>query len=247
MSYINTSVSTNSDEKTFIKTFVATLTQYPNITAVVPSGYANFNAYIDAQFELTSGYPTFSLKLCGFELEFRRNSAITSGANGYIVSTSLTSTSAYLNFRTSGAPSINTVIVRAFKICIASNNSITYLSLGSHNSTVLPFSAVGISLSSTNSACAVSNTDTIRAINSTFTDRNGNAVAKIDRCNYLYNASNATSVEVIKSKVFVTANSASRAFTTTGLWDVSTVPAEATINIDTKQYYALDAHTIMEV
>lgn len=246
MSYINTSVSTNSDEKTFIKTFVATLTQYPNITAVVPSGYANFNAYIDAQFELTSGYPTFSLKLCGFELEFKRNAAITSGANGYSVSTSLTLASAYLNF-CSGSFGINTVNVRSLKICIASNNSVTYLLLGHHNSTNLSFSAVGILLSSTNSACAVSNTDTIRAIKSTFTDRNGNAVTKIDRCNYLYDTSDATSVEVIKSKVFVTANSASRAFTTTGLWDVSTVPAEAAINIGTKQYYALDAHTIMEV
>ena len=119
--------------------------------------------------------------------------------------------------------------------------------MGSNNSTGLSFSAVGISLSNTNSACAVSTTSTTRAINSAFTDRNGNAVTKIDRCNYLYDTSDATSVEVIKSKVFVTANSASRAFTTTGLWDVSTVPAEATINIDTKQYYALDAHTIMEV
>ena len=72
--------------------------------------------------------------------------------------------------------------------------------------TVLPFSAVGISLSNTNSACAVSTTSTPRAINSAFTDRNGNAITKIDRCNYLYNASNATIIEVIKSKVFVTAN-----------------------------------------
>lgn len=247
MSYINTSVSTNSDEKTFIKTFVATLTQYPNITAVVPSGYANFNAYIDAQFAASSGVPTFSLKLYGFEIEFRRGAAVTSGASAYSVSPSLASASAYLIFSAGGSPSINTVVVRSFKICIASNNSITCLSLGSNNSTVLPFSAVGISLSNTNSACAVSTTSTPRAINSAFTDRNGNVVTKIDRCNYLYNASNATSVEVIKSKVFVTANSASRAFTTTGLWDVSTVPAEATINIDTKQYYVLDAHTIMEV
>lgn len=246
MSYINTSVSTNSDEKTFIKTFVATLTQYPNITAVVPSGYANFNAYIDAQFELTSGRPTFSLKLYDLELEFRRFNVVTGGTSTYSVSTNLPSTSIQLSFVPS-TYDINAVTVRSFKICIASNNSVTYLSLGSYNSTVLPFSAVGISLSNTNSACAVSNSDTIRAINSTFTDRNGNAITKIDRCNYLYNASNATSVEVIKSKAFVTANSSSHAFTTTGLWDVSTVPAEATINIGTKQYYALDEHTIMEV
>lgn len=246
MSYINTAVSTNSDEKTFIKTFVATLTQYPNITAVVPSGYANFNAYIDAQFELTSGYPTFSLKLYDLELEFRRFYATPGSSSLYLVSTSLTSDSISLYF-TSSSYGINEVNVRSFKICIASNNSITYLSLGSHNSTVLPFSAVGISLSSTNSACAVSTTGTTRAINSAFTDMNGNVITKIDRCNYLYNASNATIIEVIKSKAFVMANSSSHAFTTTGLWDVSTVPAEAAINIGTKQYYALDAHTIMEV
>lgn len=246
MSYINTAVSTNSDEKTFIKTLVATLTQYPNITAVVPSGYANFNAYIDAQFAASSGVPTFSLKLYGLEIEFERSTAVTSGTNWYSVTPSLASGSVSLSFASS-VSGINAVTVRSFKICIASNNSVTYLSLGSYGSTVLPFSAVGISLSNTNSACAVSNTDTIRAIKSTFTDRNGNVITKIDRCNYLYDTSDATSVEVIKSKVFVTANSASRAFTTTGLWDVSTVPAEATINIDTKQYYALDAHTIMEV
>ena len=246
MSYINTAVSTNSDEKTFIKTFVATLTQYPNITAVVPSGYTNFNQYIDAQFELTSGYPTFSLKLYDLELEFRRYYVIPGSSSLYTVSTSLTSDSISLYF-TATPYSINEVNVRSFKICIASNNSITYLSLGSHNSTVLPFSAVGISLSSTNSACAVSTTGTTRAINSAFTDMNGNVITKIDRCNYLYNASNATIIEVIKSKAFVTANSSSHAFTTTGLWDVSTVPAEAAINIGTKQYYALDAHTIMEV
>lgn len=246
MSYINTSVSTNSDEKTFIKTFVATLTQYPNITAVVPSGYANFNAYIDAQFATSSGVPTFSLKLYDLELEFRRGVAVTSSVSSYSVTQSLASGRVSLSFASS-VYDINAVTVRSFKICIASNNSVTYLSLGDYNSTVLPFSAVGISLSSTNSACAASNTDTIRAINSAFTDRNGNAITKIDRCNYLYNASNATIIEVIKSKAFVTANSSSHAFTTTGLWDVSTVPAEATINIGTKQYYALDAHTIMEV
>lgn len=243
MSYINTSVSTNSDEKTFIKTFVATLTQYPNITAVVPSGYANFNAYIDAQFA-TLSTPTFSLKLYDLELEFRRGTDLTTTTKGYWLNADLTPipsfdiSQSYLRY--------NDIGVRSIKVCVAAKDNITALYLGSFNS-VLTFSAVGISLSSTNSACAASNTDTIRAINSTFTDRNGNAITKIDRCNYLYNASNATIIEVIKSKVFVTANSSNHAFTTTGLWDVSTVPAEAAINIGTKQYYALDAHTIMEV
>ena len=246
MSYINTTISTNTDEKSFIKKFVEELTAFQGITAVIPSGYATFDDYIDAQFAASSGVPTFSLKLYGFEIKFRRSIAVTSGTSWYSVTQSLASGSVSLSFASS-VYGINDVNVRSFKICIASNNSVTYLSLGNDDSTVLPFSAVGISLSSTNSACAASTTNTIRAINSTFTDRNGNAVTKIDRCNYLYDTSDATSVEVIKNKVFVTANSASRAFTTTGLWDVSTVPAEAAINIGTKQYYALDAHTIMEV
>ena len=244
MSYINTTISTNTDEKTFIKKFVEELTAFQGITAVVPSGYANFNAYIDAQFAASSGVPTFSLKLYDLELEFKRNTDLTSTTKGYWLNADLTPTpifdisQSYLYY--------NSIAVRSIKVCVAAKDNITALYLGPFDS-VLTFSAVGISLSSTNSACAVSTTSTPRAINSAFTDRNGNAITKIDRCNYLYNASNATIIEVIKSKAFVTANSSSHAFTTTGLWDVSTVPAEATINIDTKQYYALDAHTIMEV
>lgn len=246
MSYINTTISTNTDEKSFIKKFVEELTTFQGITAVVPSGYATFDDYIDAQFELTSGYPTFSLMMNGFELIFKRNSAMTSGTSGYTLSTALnySTTNFYIG---PSSPSPDTITVRSIKVCVASKGNITALYLGSYNYTDLAFSAVGISLSEDLSACAVSNNQGVRAIGSTFSLTNGLAAVKVDRCNYTYDASSTTDIEVVKNKIFVAVNSTSRMFTITDLWDVSTVPAETKLTIGGKTYFSLDAHTIMEV
>lgn len=246
MSYINTTISMNTDEKTFIKKFVEELTAFQGITAVVPSGYANFNAYIDAQFELTSGYPTFSLMMYGFELIFTRNTVITSGATGYTLSTALDYSTT--NFYISPTSALHdTITVRSIKVCVASKGNITALYLGSYNYTIFAFSAVGISLSEDLSACAVSNKQDVRAIGSTFSLTNDLAAVKVDRCNYTYDASSTTDIEVVKNKIFVAVNSKSRMFTITDLWDVSTVPAETKLTIGGKTYFSLDAHTIMEV
>ena len=247
MSYINTTISTNTDEKSFIKKFVEELTAFQGITAVVPSGYANFNAYIDAQFELTSGYPTFSLMLNDLELVFTRTVAITSGTNSYSLTTALAPSSpAYFTFCTGSLGSGNTG-VRSIKACVAAKGSITALHLGSYNAATLTFSAVGISMAGNTSAVSVSNIQTTRAIASTFSLTNGLAAVKVDRCNYTYDASSTTNVEIIKNKIFVAANSTSKMFTVADLWDVSTVPAETKLTIGGKTYFSLDAHTIMEV
>lgn len=246
MSYINTTISTNTDEKSFIKKFVEELTAFQGITAVIPSGYATFDDYIDAQFELTSGYPTFSLMINGFELIFTRSSAITSGTSGYTLSTALnySTTTFYISPSTY---SHNDITVRSIKVCVASKGNITALYLGSYNYTNLAFSAVGISLSEDLSACAVSNNQGVRAIGSTFSLTNDLAAVKVDRCNYIYDASSTTDIEVVKNKIFVAVNSTSKMFTITELWDVSTVPAETKLTIGGKTYFSLDAHTIMEV
>ena len=246
MSYINTTISTNTDEKSFIKKFVEELTAFQGITAVIPSGYATFDDYIDAQFELTSGYPTFSLMMNGFELIFTRNSAITGGANGYTLSTLLNSSTAYLMF-CQGSLRIGDTGIRSIKVSIAAKGSITALYFGSYNSTYFTFSAVSISLSADLSACAVSNMQGTKAIASAFSLSNDLVASKIDRCNYTYDTSNATNIEVIKNKIFVSANSASRMFTVNDLWDVSTVPVETNLTIGGKNYFSLDNHTIMEV
>lgn len=246
MSYINTTISTNTDEKTFIKKFVEELTAFQGITAVVPSGYANFNAYIDAQFELTSGYPTFSLLLNGSELTFKRSVVITSGTNGYTLSTALTSST--IGFAISqNSLNYNAIGVRSIKVCVAANGNITALYLGSFYTTVLAFSAVGISMTGNTSAVSVSINQGVRAIASTFSLTNDLAAVKVDRCSYTYDASGTTDIEVIKNKIFAAANSTSRMFTITDLWDVSTVPAETKLTIGGKTYFSLDAHTIMEV
>lgn len=246
MSYINTTISTNTDEKSFIKKFVEELTAFQGITAVVPSGYASFNAYIDAQFELISGYPTFSLLLNGTELTFKRNVAITGSTSGYTLSTALTSST--ISFSISrNSLSRNTLGVRSIKVCVAAKGNITALYLGSFNVTVLSFSAVDISMTGNTSAVSISNMQDVRAIASTFSLTNDLAAVKVDRCSYTYDASSTTDVEIIKNKIFVAANSTSRMFTIADLWDVSTVPAETKLTIGGKTYFSLDAHTIMEV
>lgn len=246
MSYINTTISTNTDEKTFIKKFVEELTAFQGITAVVPSGYASFNAYIDAQFELTSGYPTFSLMLNDLELVFTRSATIPSGTNGYTLSTALNSST--IGFSISqNSLNYNAIGVRSIKVCVASKGNITALYLGSYNATILAFSAVGISMTGNTSAVSVSNISSTRAIASTFSLTNDLAAVKVDRCNYTYDALSTTDIEVVKNKIFVAVNSTSRMFTITELWDVSTVPADQKLAIGGKTYFSLDAHTIMEV
>lgn len=247
MSYINTTISTNTDEKSFIKKFVEELTAFQGITAVVPSGYATFDDYIDAQFELASGYPTFSLMINGFELIFTRSTGITGGTSGYTLSTALnySTTTFYIS---PGSSPHSTITVRSIKVCVASKGNITALYLGSYNYTDLAFSAVGISLSEDLSACAIStNGPSVRAIRNTFSLTNDLAAVKVDRCNYIYDASSTTDIEVVKNKIFVAVNSTSKMFTITELWDVSTVPAETKLTIGGKTYFSLDAHTIMEV
>lgn len=246
MSYINTTISTNTDEKTFIKKFVEELTAFPNITAVVPSGYTDFNEYISAQFEISSGYPTFSLLLNGCKLTFKRNAAITSSTNGYTLSTALNSSTAGFSIGQSSFTHI-AIGVRSIKVCVVSKGNITALYLGSFNATALTFSAVGISMTGNTSAVSISNVQGLRAIASVFSLTNGLAAVKVDRCNYTYDASSTTDIEVVKNKIFVAVNSTSRMFTITDLWDVSTVPAETKLTIGGKTYFSLDAHTIMEV
>ena len=246
MSYINTTISTNTDEKSFIKKFVEELTAFQGITAVVPSGYANFNAYIDAQFELTSGYPTFSLLLNGSELTFQRSTDITNVTTGYRLSSARLPSSQDFTFGIR-ALRIGDTDVRSIKVCVASKGNITALYLGSYNATILAFSAVGISMTGNTSAVSISNMQGARAIASVFSLTNDLAAVKVDRCNYTYDASSTTDIEVVKSKMFVAANSTIRMFTITELWDVSTVPAEQKLAIGGKTYFSLDAHTIMEV
>lgn len=246
MGYTNKTISTNTDEKTFIKKFVEELTAFQGITAVVPSGYADFNAYIDAQYALDSGTPTFTLMMRGFELVFTRNNAITAGTMGYTLKTDFTTSFAYFTF-SSSTFAANVVNVRTLKFLAAANDNVTALYLGSYSSQILTFSAIGMSISSGLSAFAVSLSQGTRAIASTFSLSNDLAVVKVDRCNYTYDTENTACIEKIANKVFVVERSTDRIFTVNSLMDVSAVPAETKITIGDKDYFSLDNHTIMEV
>ena len=72
----------------------------------------------------------------------------------------------------------------------------------------------------------------------------------ITRCNripYTYDTSSATNLQIIRSKAFVTTGSTDLAMSILQVFDVSEVPARSLITYNTKIYYALDSHSIMEV
>ena len=75
---------------------------------------------------------------------------------------------------------------------------------------------------------------------------NSSAV-KCDRLPYAYDSTDLSKLHLIRSKTFLTANSANRSFDVSTLFDVSSVAANSLITFGGKKYYALDSHTIMEV
>lgn len=114
---------------------------------------------------------------------------------------------------------------------------------------VSPFtlSTVGLNVSGGMTVYAVSLSSGIRAITTPFTLSDGSSMSKSDRCKYLYDASDTTNIEVIKSKVFLASNSTSIFYHSGDLWDCSTVPEEAEMVIEGNKYFSLDSHTLIEV
>lgn len=79
----------------------------------------------------------------------------------------------------------------------------------------------------------------------TLTDNS--SITKCDRIPYTYDSTSMTTVQLIRSKSFLTTNSTDRALDIATAFDVSAVTAGSLITFGGKRYYALDAHTIMEV
>ena len=73
------------------------------------------------------------------------------------------------------------------------------------------------------------------------------SITKCDRIPYTYDSTSMTTVQLIRSKSFLTTNSTDRALDIATAFDVSAVTAGSLITFGGKRYYALDAHTIMEV
>ena len=242
MSYINTAVSTNSDEKTFIKTFVAAITNNTGITVVVPDNYDDFDNYVDDNIGNAGSAFEFDLSIGACTITFQRNG--TTNTNSYLVFAGNTRGS--MNMCISGT--VNTVTLRTFKFCIVRNSLITAILLGGYdNASITSYPVSVIVIGSPVNGYAMGTTTAKRAASSSIILSNNTNAKFVHRLPYMYNTSDTTNIEIVKSKVLVAENTENKLLVLNNVYDVSTVPADNKIIIDNKKYFCLDNHTIMEV
>lgn len=259
MSYINTLISSSGTEADFIKTFVSELIKYHGISVSIPqeyNTYNNFNDYIEAMYADTTSKPKFILSLNGLNITFERSTTASNITYSYRLSSNMTSPISLAFSQSGSAGNSSTNAVRAFRLCIATNDkNIIALYLGDSSDTLASasISIVGISMPENIDGFAISTYASQRAITQAFSLNNNRSASKIDRCNYLYEStSNATNIEVIKNKIFVasggsSSESVSKMFSFDDMWDVSEIPAETKLSINGKNYFSLDSHTIIEI
>ena len=94
---------------------------------------------------------------------------------------------------------------------------------------------------------AMGTTTAKRAASSSIILSNNTNAKFVHRLPYMYNTSDTTNIEIVKSKVLVAENTENKLLVLNNVYDVSTVPADNKIIIDNKKYFCLDNHTIMEV
>lgn len=240
MSYVNKTVSVNSDEKTFIKTFVQQLMQADSrITC---------DTDIDEQFS-HSGYPTFTVNLgTNSRIVFKRSEGIFNvDASYYNVAVIINGTQTNVQLvYSSTATRFGVVTTRTWKFTVVANESAVYIAFGDYNTNIpdsAKFSVMSISdgeFSATAFAAGAS------SLGSTFycTDNaNKNLAVKFtDRLNYKVDDG---SVEIIKNKALL--NGKVKFFDFAGLYDCSNMPQFLQLEIDGVKYLTIGTNTLMPI
>ena len=242
MSYIEKSISVYGTELQFLQAFINAITAADSrITCTTD---------IATQFETPTNTPTFTLSVSDsvneiYTIIFTRYYDLRSGCTGYYV-TSSTFTDYSLDF-ISDRHGQDDKAIRTWKFAVVANSEGVYLKLAAYNAILSSPNKKWLSIKNNAiSACAVG-AGTTSIMSSNFVSTGGQVYNKINRLPYTYNASDLTSVEVIKSKVFVENSTTNRAFETGKIIDSTTVTADQVISINSTKYYALDSNTLMEI
>lgn len=245
MGYINKSVSVNSDEKTFIKTFVEQLTSSDSrITC---------DTDIDEQFAGTENTPVITLNIAnsgGCKIQFIRR-------NNLSISNSIYFCDFYINgikYAVNGdleylSTSImaDIIAVRTLKFTVVSNDKVLYIAFGNYN-TSMPNSAKASFM------CIADGNLTAAAVNSNANAVSGNFTVTSQLNNGLlysfatrigYSIANGK-LEIIKNKSLLDSDG-SKILTFDGLYDCSTMPQFVNFNIGTSNYFSIGTHTLMPI
>ncbi len=240
MSYFKRTITNYSKEYEFIQGFITSLTMSDRrITCLTDD--------LEEQYATTGVAPHFTLDVDGaVQLIFTRRLNVPEPDFCYTVRDDKGRINTNLFFSTNISAS-GTNAVRTFKYRLISNDSVIRLEFDNYNGDL---SAPAVRLMTICCGDDHYSSATITSADpffSNFVSLDNSVVRKTDRLSYTYDAEAPANIEMIKSKVFVVANSTIRSFSAEGLFDVSYVPQYNLLSIGGKDYYALDSHTVMEV
>ena len=240
MSYIEKSISIFGTELQFLQAFI-------NAITAANSRITCTTADLETQFETPTNTPTFTLSVDEiYTITFTRDFDLKTSGNSYNITSPIFNSSIGVHFSTTYAYP-NDKGTRIFKFAVIANDENIYLKLaGPDKNLNLPDIKFLFVKNNGISACGWA-TGSTSIMSSNFVSTGGQVYNKINRLPYTYNASDLTSIEVIKSKVFVENNTINRAFETSKIIDSTTVTADQIISIDSTKYYALDSNTLMEI
>ena len=245
MGYINKSVSVNSDEKTFIKTFVEQLTSSDSrITC---------DTNIDEQFADTTNTPVITFNIAnsgGCKIQFIRKTALSTTEYIYFCDFYINSIkySTVDGIRFSEILFVGSDITRrTLKFTVVSNEKVLYIAFGNYDAS-MPNSAKAsfMCIADGNLTAATVNSDANAVSgNFTVTSQINNGLLYSFATRIGYSIAN-DKLEIIKNKSLLDGNG-SKILTFDGLYDCSTMPQFVNFNIDTSNYFSIGTHTIMPI
>lgn len=240
--YIRRTVSGSGTEKQFLDAFTESIVSAgAGITCT-----DNYTGHLSD----TDPAPSFTLHIGPVDLTFTRDIY---NHTGYSMSSDQISTAESLTWGGAIYPTEKTARTWGYDLITNPDKSITILNFGgSEGLTDYPQRKTSIIvLRGAKSGYAgqdnymYATPTPIFSLPLTLTDNS--SITKCDRIPYTYDSTSMTTVQLIRSKSFLTTNSTDRALDIATAFDVSAVTAGSLITFGGKRYYALDAHTIMEV
>lgn len=242
MSYMNRTIQTTTNELNFIKTFINNVTaDCPHITCDTSTLEAQFAG----QFAGTGGKPAFILNILDeFPLRMERAAVLESNTYGYNItftnSAGISETFGTLQFVNYDLP-CTTISRRLWSYEICYGNGAVNLLLKDCNSAVK--AEICTLKNEEISAAAFSNSSLIRACENQFTFSNGTTANLHNR--FTYRNDDLRKIEILKNKVFKTADGATISEKTSVLYDCSYVPANEIITADGNSYVSLGNYTLI--
>lgn len=250
MSYYRKTVIGTGNEKEFIHSLISSLTSADErITLLTDMDV------LDAAFENENAVPQFQISFGNFfTLTFRREYRSGETAKSYILKMGASGSENTI-FISSGYNTLSANALRTMKLQVISNDTVMLVRVGAFNSDLdntsdnaAVFEALGFCSGSVyGTANGLRSSAAVLSRVFVMSDESSSQVVKSDRLLYTYSESEPYHLEIIRSKVFCTRQTAIRKYVSAGLFDCTAVVKNIVLSINGKSYYTIDEHTLMEV